>query len=58
MLPFACDEGLPFVDLTTDPDERASQPVIEVNGGVLVDTFEKPAAYGGAVGLRYRIQLV
>jgi RimJ/RimL family protein N-acetyltransferase len=50
-------EGLPWVELTTDPDNSASRRVIEANGGVLVETFTKPAAYGGTPGLRYRIAL-
>ena len=50
-------EGLPFVVLTTDPANVPSQRVIEANGGVLVERFTKPAAYGGVEGLRYRIEL-
>ena len=49
--------GLPWVQLTTDPDNVASQRVIEANGGVLVERFVKPAAYGDGEGLRYRITL-
>jgi RimJ/RimL family protein N-acetyltransferase len=55
LLPRLSGEGLPWVELTTDPDNTASQRVIEANGGVLVERFTKPAAYGGAPGLRYRI---
>ena len=50
-------EGLAFVELTTDPDNLASQRVIEANGGVLRERFTKPAQYGGVEGLRYRIVL-
>lgn len=50
-------EGLPWVELTTDPDNAASRRVIESNRGVLIEPFTKPAAYGGAPGLRYRIAL-
>lgn len=50
-------EKLPWVELTTDPDNTASQRVIEANGGALVERFAKPAAYGGGPGLRYRIAL-
>jgi predicted acetyltransferase len=57
LLPLARAEGLPHVDLTTDPDNRASQKVIVANGGVLVERFTKDAAYGGTPGLRYRIAL-
>ncbi len=50
-------EALPFVELTTDPDNVASQKVIVANGGVLVERFRKPQAFGGREGLRYRIAL-
>ena len=53
----AAVEGLPFVVLTTDVDNVASQRVIEANGGVLVDRFTKDLAYGGSCGLRFRIAL-
>ena len=51
------EEGLPHVDITTDADNLASQRVIEVNGGRLVERFYKPAAYGKAASLRFRIFL-
>jgi predicted acetyltransferase len=50
-------EGLPFVEITTDPANIASQRVIESNGGVLVERFIKGPEYGGTEGLRYRIRL-
>jgi len=49
--------GLSHVYLTTDPDNEASQKVITANGGVLVERFKKPAAYGGQESLRFRIAL-
>ena len=49
--------GLPWVELTTDPDDVASQNVILMNRGYLMESFEKPVAYGGDQGLRYRIDL-
>lgn len=55
MLKVAWDEGLPYVELTTDPANIASQRVIEKNAGYLVEHFEKPAQYGGAPGVRYRV---
>ncbi|MFO1341435.1 MAG: GNAT family N-acetyltransferase [Burkholderiaceae bacterium] len=58
MLVIARAEGLPYVELTTDPDNTASQRVIEANGGRLVEHFTKPASFGGVAGLRYRIALV
>ena len=57
MLPAARDEGLPYVEITTDPDNVASQRVIERNGGVLTEHFIKPAQFGNVPGLRYRIML-
>ncbi|HEV2363171.1 MAG TPA: GNAT family N-acetyltransferase [Caulobacteraceae bacterium] len=58
MLPLARDEGLRFVHVTTDPDNHASQRVIEKNGGRLIELFDKPAALGGGPALRFRIDLV
>ena len=46
-----------YVELTTDVSNVGSQRVIEANGGVRVETFFKPAAYGGAESYRYRIYL-
>ena len=57
ILPEARAEGLPFVEITCDPENFASQRVIERNGGVLVERFIKPAQFGHAPGLRYRIAL-
>jgi predicted acetyltransferase len=49
--------GLPFVDLTTDPDNTASQRVMTANGAVLLESFDKGEIYGNKPGLRYRIAL-
>ena len=57
MLPEARRLGLPYVELTTDPDNLASHRVIEGNGGLLVERFHKPAAWGGGESLRWRIPL-
>jgi predicted acetyltransferase len=57
MLELARAEGLPFVDLTTDPSNAASRRVIEANGGVFVETFRRRASYGGTEALKYRIHL-
>ncbi len=57
MLPAARAEGLCWVDLTTDADNIASQRVIVAAGGLLVEAFDKPAAFGGKTSLRYRIVL-
>jgi predicted acetyltransferase len=56
-LPEARALGLRWVTLTTDADNLPSQRVIAAAGGVLVERFVKPAAYGGREGLRYRIDL-
>ncbi|MEJ6022221.1 GNAT family N-acetyltransferase [Ramlibacter sp. PS4R-6] len=57
MLPEAKAIGLPFVEITTDPDNLPSQKVIQANGGFLVERFTKPPQYGGVPGLRFRIAL-
>ena len=57
LLPEAAAIGLPYVELTTDPDNLASQRVITANGGRLVEAFTKPAEFGNKPGLRYRIDL-
>jgi predicted acetyltransferase len=57
MLPIARARGLRAVEITTDPDNLASQRVVLANGGVLVEHFDKGAAYGHVPGLRYRIDL-
>ena len=48
-------EGLPHVELTTDPDNEPSQRVILGNGGVLVERFRHPVY--GKEELRFRISL-
>ena len=57
MLPYAKAEGLPYIEITTDPENVASQRVIMANGGVLVEEFIKPHQFGNKPGLRYRIAL-
>jgi predicted acetyltransferase len=57
VLPLAREVGLPYVEITTNPDNVASQRVIEANGGVLVERFAQPATSGGGAGLRYRVAL-
>jgi len=49
--------GLPYVEITTDPDNIPSQRVIEANGGILVEHFIKPQQFGSKPGLRFRIML-
>ena len=57
MLPIAAAEGLPFVDITADLDNVASQRVIEANGGVLVEVVTKLASSGGGQAKQYRVDL-
>ena len=57
LLPDTAREGLDYVELTTDESNVASQRVIQANGGRLVEHFHKPAAFGGAPSLRFRIPL-
>ena len=57
LLPEASDEELAFVELVADADNRASQRVIEANGGKLIERFHKAAEYGGVESLRFRILL-
>lgn len=49
--------GLPYVEITTDPDNPASQRVIAKAGGVLHERFLKPASFARRDCLRYRIRL-
>jgi predicted acetyltransferase len=49
--------GLPFIEITTDPENVASQRVIQANGGVLFERFTTPAQFGSKPGLRYRIAM-
>ena len=57
LLPEAKAVGLPYVEITTDPDNIASQRVIEANGGSFVEHFIKPQQFGSKPGLRFRIML-
>ncbi len=57
LLPQAREENLAYIELTTDADNTASRRVIEANGGKLIEKFNKPAPYGGAESLRFRIRL-
>lgn len=58
MLAEARKEGLAYVELTTDPDNRASQKVIIANGGTFIERFFAEAAYGAdKPEFRWRIAL-
>jgi len=49
--------GLPFIEITTEPENIASQRVIQANGGVLFEHFTAPAQFGNRPSLRYRIAM-
>jgi predicted acetyltransferase len=51
------EEGLRWIEVTTDPDNVASQRVIEANGGELIERFQYPPQFGRGIGLRYRISI-
>lgn len=57
LLPQVAAEGLPFVELTTETENVASQRVIEANGGEVVERFRQPMVHENAEMLRYRIVL-
>jgi predicted acetyltransferase len=57
MLVEARTVGLPYVEITTDPDNLPSQKVIEAAGGKLFEKFTQPPQFGGKPGLRYRVAL-
>jgi len=57
MLIEARKEGLPWVELTTDPDNEASQKVITSNGGVFIERFRTVPGHGGKEEFRWRIAL-
>ena len=53
----AANEGLTYVEITTSPDNFASQKVIRANGGVLVEEFKKRLELGGSPELRFRVDI-
>jgi predicted acetyltransferase len=57
LLPDAKARGLDYLELTTEPDNVASQRVIVACGGELVGRFRKHEVLGGHEGLRYRLTL-
>ena len=48
---------LPYVEITTDPDNLPSQKVILAAGGKLHERFNKPPLFGSQPCLRFRIAL-
>ena len=57
LLQEAPQQGLTYVEITTEPDNRASQRVILANGGFLVEEFISSAESGGLKELRFRVNL-
>jgi len=49
--------GLPYVEITTNPDNIASQGVVLANGGEFVRQYDRPASQGGMPINLYRIAL-
>jgi len=58
VLPLAAAQGLPFVEITTDEANVASQRVIEAAGGVPIERFIKLESSGGGPAVRFRVDLV
>jgi predicted acetyltransferase len=50
-------ERLRYIDITTSPDNLASQRVIESNAGVFLKEFVTPLALGGKREFRYRVRI-
>jgi predicted acetyltransferase len=57
LLPDAKALGLSYVELTVAHDNIISQCVIEKCGGVFIEAFPLPAAYGEGTEWRYRISI-
>jgi len=57
LLPLVRNEGLEYVEITTDPNNVESQKVVFTNGGVLIERFKYPPQYGDREALRFRIYL-
>jgi predicted acetyltransferase len=49
--------NMPYVEITADPDNLASQKVILAAGGKLFERFNKPPQFGSKPCLRFRIAL-
>lgn len=58
MLVLARGRGMHEVEITTDPDNTASQKVIVANGGVWLGEFDKGPAWNHGRIFRYRVALV
>jgi predicted acetyltransferase len=50
-------QGMEYLEITTQPDNPASQAVIVKCGGHLIEHYTEPPMYGGQEGLKFRILL-
>lgn len=50
-------QGMVYLEITTQPDNLASQAVIVKCGGKCTAHYAEPLAYGGQEGLKFRIPL-
>jgi predicted acetyltransferase len=50
-------QGMEYLEITTQPDNPASQAVIVKCGGHLIARYTEPPMYGGQEGLKFRIPL-
>lgn len=49
--------GLDYVQITTEPDNLASQKVVLANGGVFMGEFQPPVSYASGIKWRYHIPM-
>jgi predicted acetyltransferase len=49
--------GMDYLEITTQPDNPASQAVIVKCGGQFIERYTEPPMYGGHEGLKFRIPL-
>ena len=57
VLDAARDLGMPYVEITTDPENRPSKKVILAAGGEFFEAFTKPPQFGSKPCHRYRVTL-
>jgi predicted acetyltransferase len=57
LMPLARAQGLKWLEITTDPDNMASQRTIQAAGGTFVERFKPLPSYGLGEKLRYRLDL-
>lgn len=57
LLPMLAEYGLRYVEVTTEPDNFASQKVITGNNGVFLKEIQPPAVYGSGTKYLYRLDV-